>query len=96
MPINMREADRDQLFLLPPSVKDWLPESHLAFFILDVVEELDLSAFYVAYREDGKGGATYDPKAMLAVLLYAYCTGERSSRRIECRLNEDVAFRVLS
>jgi transposase len=98
MPINLREADRDQLFLLPPSVADWLPENHLAFFVLDVVSELDLAAFYAEYREDGRGGAAYDPAlvlAVLAVLVYAYCVGERSSRRIECRLVEDVAFRVV-
>jgi transposase len=96
MAINLREADRDQLFLLPPSVTDWLPEGHLAFFVLDVVAELDLAAFYAEYREDGRGGAAYDPSMVLAVLLYAYCTGERSSRRIERRLTEDVAFRVVA
>ncbi|MGB9113015.1 MAG: IS1182 family transposase [Acidimicrobiales bacterium] len=96
MAINVREADREQLFLLPPSMMDWLPEDHLAFFILDIVEELDLSEFYESYRDDGRGGATYDPKSMLAVLLYAYCVGERSSRRIERRLTEDIAFRVLA
>src|ERR1035438_3737385 len=85
MPINLREADRDQLFLLPPSVADWLPENHLAFFVLDVVSELDLAAFYAEYREDGRGGAAYDPALVLAVLVYAYCVGERSSRRIERR-----------
>jgi transposase len=95
MPINLREADRDQLFLLPPSVADWLPENHLAFFVLDVVSELDLAAFYAEYREDGRGGAAYDPALVLAVLVYAYCVGERSSRRIERRLVEDVAFRVV-
>ncbi len=95
MPINLREADRDQLFLLRPSVADWLPENHLAFFVLDVVSELDLAAFYVEYREDGRGGAAYDPALVLAVLVYAYCVGERSSRRIERRLVEDVAFRVV-
>jgi transposase len=95
MPINLREADRDQLFLLPPSVADWLPENHLAFFVLDVVSELDLEAFYAEYREDGRGGAAYDPALVLAVLVYAYCVGERSSRRIKRRLVEDVAFRVV-
>lgn len=95
MPVNVREADRDQVFLMPPSVADWLPEGHLAWFILDVVKELDLSGFYASYRADGKGGAVYDPEAMLAVLLYAYCTGERSSRRVESRCVEDVAYRVL-
>ena len=95
MPINLREADRDQLFLLPPSVADWLPENHLAFFVLDVVSELDLAAFYAEYREDGRGGAAYDPALVLAVLVYAYCIGKGSSRRNERRLVEDVAFRVV-
>ena len=96
MAINLREVDRDQLLLLPPSVADWLPDDHLAFFVLDVVAELDLAAFYADYREDGRGGSAYDPAVTLAVLLYAYCTGERSSRRIERRLAEDVAFRVIA
>ena len=82
--------------MLPPSVREWLPEDHLAFFVLDVVAELDLSAFYAAYRVDGRGGSVYDPAMMLSVLLYAYCTGERSSRRIERRLVEDVAMRVVA
>jgi transposase len=93
---NFVPADRDQLMLMPPSVADWLPEDHLAWFVLDVVAELDLSAFCAVYRLDGRGGAAYDPQIMLAVLIYAYCTGERSSRRIEKRLIEDVAFRVVA
>jgi transposase len=96
MPVNVREVDRDQLFLMPPSVRDWLPDDHLAWFVLDVVAELDLEEFYVAHRADGRGGAVYDPAMILAVLVYAYCTGERSSRRIERRLADDVAFRVLA
>lgn len=92
----MRACDVDQLMLMPPSVRDWLPEDHLAFFVLDVVAELDLSAFYAAHRLDGRGGSVYDPAMMLSVLLYAYCTGERSSRRIERRLVEDVAVRVVA
>jgi transposase len=79
-------ADREQLLLMPASVADWLPEDHLAWFVLDVVAELDLSEFLASYRLDGRGGAVYDPALMLAVLVYAYCTGERSSRRIERRL----------
>ena len=82
--------------LMPPSVREWLPEDHLAFFVLDVVAELDLAGFYAVYRADGRGGSVYDPAMMLAVLLYAYCTGERSSRRIERRLVEDVAYRVVA
>lgn len=94
--VNVRGVDRDQLLLMPPSVRDWLPEDHLAFFVLDVVGELDLDAFFAVHRDDGRGGAVYDPGLMLAVLVYAYCTGERSSRRIERRLIEDVAYRVLA
>ena len=89
MPINLRQAERDQLFLMPPSVADWLPEGHLAWFIMDVVSEFDLGEFYAGYREDGRGGAAYDPEILLGVLIYAYCVGERSSRRIERRLIED-------
>jgi transposase len=96
MAVNVRGGDREQLYLMPPSVRDWLAGEHLAFFVLDVVAELDLDGFYASYREDGRGGATYDPAMVLGVLMYAYCTGERSSRRIERRLVEDVAYRVLA
>ena len=82
--------------LMPPSVRDWLPEDHLAFFVLDAVAELDLAGFYAAHRADGRGGSVYDPAMMLAVLLYAYANGERSSRRVEQRLVEDVAYRVIA
>jgi transposase len=94
--MNIRSGDVDQLLLMPPSIRDWLPADHLVFFILDVVEELDLNDFIIAYRTDGRGGALYDPKLMLAVLLYAYCTGERSSRAIEKKLVEDVPYRVVA
>jgi transposase len=94
--VNVRGDDLDQLLLMPLSLRDWLPEDHLAFFVVDVVAELDLGGFYRAYRGDGRGGAVYDPAMMLSVLIYAYCTGERSSRRIERRLVEDVAYRVLA
>ena len=96
MGVNVRGGDREQLYLMPPSVTDWLPEDHLAWFILDVVAELDLGAFYAEFRVDGRGGAVYDPAMMLGVLVYAYATGERSSRRIERRLVDDVAYRVLA
>lgn len=96
MAYNFVAADREQLLLMPPSVADWLPEDHLAWFVLDVVAELDLTGFLSGYRVDGRGGAAYDPAMMLALLIYAYCTGERSSRRIERRLVEDVAFRVVA
>jgi transposase len=93
---NFVAGDREQLMLMPVSVADWLPDDHLAWFVLDVVAELDLSAFRLAYRADGRGGAAYDPRLMLGVLIYAYAVGERSSRRIERRLVEDVAFRVVA
>lgn len=96
MAVNVRRGDLDQLLLMPVSMREWLPADHLAFFVLDVVDELDLGKFYAAHRLDGRGGAVYDPAMMLGVLLYAYCTGERSSRRVERRLVEDVAFRVLA
>ena len=94
--VNVHVVDRDQAFLMPPSLADWLPEDHLAWFVLDVVAELDLSGFYRSLRPDGRGGASYDPGMMLGVLVYAYCVGERSSRRIERRLFEDVGFRVVA
>ncbi|MCH7669140.1 MAG: transposase [Acidobacteria bacterium] len=94
--VNLRTVERDQLLLMPPSLSDWLPSDHLAWFIVDVVAELDLSGFYWSLRIDGRGGASYDPEVMLGILLYAYCVGERSSRRIEQRLCDDVAFRVIA
>jgi transposase len=94
--VNVRAVERDQQFLLPPSVSDWLPSDHLAWFIIDLVAELDLTELYSSLRTDGRGGASYHPEMMLAVLLYSYCVGERSSRRIERRLTEDVAFRVVA
>lgn len=94
--MNVFPFQRDQQYLLPPSVSDWLPEDHLAWFIIDLVAELDLGGLYASLRTDGRGGASYHPEMMLGVLLYAYCVGERSSRRIERRLIEDVAFRVVA
>src|SRR4051794_2207351 len=96
MPQNFLACDRDQELLLPPSLRDWLPEDHLAWFVLEVVDELDLSAFYGAYREDGHGRAAHDPAMMVALLVYAYAVGVRSSRAIERHCREDVAFRVIT
>lgn len=96
MPYNFTPVDRDQLMLLPPSMSEWLPQDHLVWFVLDVVDELDLSAFLAGYRLDGRGGAAYHPAMMLALLVYAYAVGERSSRRVERRCVEDVAFRVVA
>src|SRR3954454_6000044 len=96
MPQNFLACDRDQALLLPPSLRDWLPEDHLAWLVLEAVEELDLSAFYGAYREDGHGRAAFEPAMMVAVLVYAYASGVRSSRAIERHCWEDVAFRVIT
>ena len=92
---NFIECCREQVFLMPPSLLDWLPEGHLAWTILASVEELDLSAFYDDYRADGHGRPAYDPKMMVALLLYAYAKGNRSSRGIERACSEDVAYRVI-
>ncbi|HZD68371.1 MAG TPA: transposase [Actinomycetes bacterium] len=93
---NFLRGDRDQPFLLPPDLRDWLPAGHLAWFVLDVVDQLDLEPFYRAHRDDGHGHPAYDPKLLLGVLLYGYCLGVRSSRQIERRCHEDIAFRVLA
>jgi transposase len=92
---NFIGCDREQELLLPPSLREWLPEGHLAWFVIDAVAEMDLSAFYVVYRVDGHGRAAHEPSMMVALLLYAYAIGERSSRRIERRCLEDVATRVI-
>jgi transposase len=92
---NFLGCDRDQSLLLPPDLRDWLDEDHLAWFVIEAIEELDLEPFYAAYRADGHGRAAHDPKMMLTLLAYAYCVGERSSRGIERRCREDVAFRVV-
>ena len=96
MAYHFLSSDRDQPYLMPPSVKDWLPEGDLAWFLLDAVREMDLGAFYARYRADGNGRPAYEPGMMVGLLLYAYCMGERSSRRIERLCERDVAFRVLA
>jgi transposase len=93
---NFLRSDRDQAFLLPPDLRDWLPDDHLAWFVRDVVDQLDLAPFYRAHRDDGHGHPAYDPKTLLGVLLYAYAIGVRSSRQVERRCVEDVACRVLA
>lgn len=81
---------------MPPSLREWLPQDHLAWFVLAAVEEMDLSPFYAAYRQDGHGRAAHDPGMMVAVLLYAYAKGQRSSRGVERECVEDIAFRVIA
>ena len=80
--------------MLPPDVRDWLGADHLAWFVIDAVEQMDLSAFYAAYRADGHGRAAYEPSLMMAVILFAFATGVRSSRAIERHCREHRAFRV--
>src|SRR4051794_28608181 len=92
---NFIACDREQELLLPPSLREWLPEGHLAWFVIDAVAQWDLAGFYGAYRADGHGRAAHDPAMMVALLLYCYAIGERSSRRIERRCVEDVACRVI-
>jgi transposase len=89
-------CDREQSFLMPPDVREWLAPRHLAWFVIDAVAELDLEAFSAAYRVDGRCRPPYDPAMMVALLLYAYARGIRSSRVIERACEEDVAFRVLA
>lgn len=96
MTYNLLAWDRGQGYLMPPSLQDWLAEGDLAWFILDAVDQMDLGEFYAAYRSDGWGAAAYDPAMMVAVLLYAYCQGMRSSRRIAQALERDVGFRVVA
>lgn len=95
MGVFKRQDNLDQGLLLPPSLRDWLPLDHLAWFIFDTVDELDLDAFLARYRACGKGEQAYPPQMLLKVLLYAYSTGVFSSRKIAAKLETDVAFRVL-
>jgi transposase len=86
----------EQDFVLPPSLRDWLPEDHLAYFVSDVVDELDLSAIEAVYEKEERGQPPYHPRMMTKILLYGYCVGVFSSRRIERKLTEDVGFRILA
>jgi transposase len=93
---NFIACDREQPFLLPPDVREWLPADHLAWFVIDAVGVMDLSAFYAAYREDSHGRAAYEPSMMVALLLYCWSRGVRLSRAIERTCVEDVACRVIA
>jgi transposase len=96
MPQNFIDCDREQVFLMPPSLRDWLPADHLAWFVLETIEQLDLDVFYAAYRPDGHGRAAYDPSVMVSLLMYAYSTNVRSSRGIERHCRQDIAYRVIT
>ena len=91
-----RPYDPDQQLLLPAALREWLPDDHLAYFISDVVGQLDLSSITARYEGERRGGPPYHPRMMVKVLLYGYCVGVASSRRIAQRLHEDIAFRVLA
>src|SRR5437588_12347207 len=96
MPQNFLPVDREQVLLMPPSLSEWLPADHFAWFVLEAVEEMDLAPFFDSYRADGHGRAAHDPKMMVGLVLYAYARGERSSRGIERACVEDVAYRVIA
>ena len=93
---HCRPCGLDQLFLVPPSLQDWLPQDHLARFIAEVMNELDLSAIYAEYERDGRGLAAYHPLMLTRLLLYGYSIGVTSSRRIERATYDEVAFRYLA
>jgi transposase len=95
MAYGYMQRDREQLFLLPPSMLDRLEEGHLAYFLIDAVGLLDTSAFHEAHPTEGAGRSAYDPEMMLTALLYAYTTGMRSSRAIEAACPSDLAFRAI-
>ena len=88
--------DPEQQLLLPQALQEWLPEDHPAYFISDIVDQPDLSEITARYEQERRGGPPYHPRMMVKALLYAYCVGAPSSRRIASRLHEDVAFRALA
>ena len=96
MAYNLLTLGREQGYLMPPSLREWLAGGDLAWFILDAVDQMDLDKFYAVYRNDGWGAAAYDPAMMVGVLLYGYCQGVRSSRKIARALERDVGFRVVA
>lgn len=90
----VRPYEPDQQLLLPPSLREWLPDDHLVWFIADTVDQLDLKAIVAGYRESGQGNQPYHPAMMLKLLIYAYSSGVFSSRRIARHIDENFAFRV--
>jgi transposase len=96
MPKGYRTYLPEQELLLPPSLREWLPEDHLVYFVGDVVDQLDLSAIHAVYEKEKRGQPPYDPLLMTKLLVYGYCTGVFSSRRIQKRLREDIPFKVLA
>lgn len=93
---NFHPVKRDEEFLLPTNMRDWLPRDHFVYFVIELVEQLDSGELLKAYRSDGKGGVAYHPVMMATLLFYAYCDGERSSRRIEEHCRTDIAYRIIT
>jgi transposase len=93
---NFITADREQVLLITPALVDWLADEHFVWTVLGAVEQMDLAAFYGAYRANGQGRAAYDPRMLLSLLLYAYATGVSSSRQIERCCEVDVAFKLIT
>ena len=96
MPQNFIACDRGQTMLMPPDLMDWVPDDHVVWSILGAVEQMDLAAFYGVYRENGQGRAAYEPSVMVALLLYSYARGNRSSRGIERECREDVVYKLIT
>ena len=99
IPVCRRTSSRvvvSRGFCCRRTCRDWLAADHLAWFVIDAVKEMDLSAFYAAYRADGHGRAAYEPSMMVTLILYAFATDVRSSRGIECHCRQDVAYRVIT
>lgn len=96
MPYNFHPMNENQPYLLPPDMRDWLPENHMAWFIKDAVAQFELQPFYASYRSDGVGNTAYHPQMMLTLLIFAYCNGVLSSRKIAILCIESVAYRVIS
>src|SRR6202167_496340 len=96
MPKGYRTYVPEQDLLLPPSLRAWLQDDHLVYFVSDVVDQLDLSAIHAVYQQEKRGQPPYDARLMTKLLVYGYCTGVFSSRRIQKRLQEDIPFKVLA
>src|SRR3972149_2554191 len=96
MGYNFIECNREKIYLLPPGMRDWIPEGNLPWLIPDAVNKMDLSEFYRKYRPDGRGQAAFEPTMMVSLLLYAYSNGVRSSRTIEKLCERDISYRVIS
>ena len=96
MAYNFLPCNRNQAYLMPPNMADWLEKDHLAWFVLEALEQIDLKPFFEKYRTDGIGNTAFNPSMMVGLLLYSYCVGQRSSRQIEKLCQSDIAYRVIT